>query len=125
MRSLMKNGLAFLVLSLAAGHAGAIDSPSFLAMLVAQQGQAALTDLQGDIEQDLREHSRTQLNHTLPAELAACATLSAPAVAATSLVAAHRSPLRDLLGLRRSGTASADGERGSLRWQSLLPGMMK
>lgn len=122
MNTLLKLSLAALVLI--AGKTGATDPPT-LALPHASDTAIALSALRSDIRAELRANARHQLHEVLPAAFAAIRILP------DNAVATHAAPAQSPLepgrrGIRMlGGSSGSEGDRGGLRWQSLLPGMMK
>jgi ABC-type transport system involved in cytochrome c biogenesis permease component len=121
MKSLMQHGLVVLILSLGAGSAGA--SGAAVAPGIAEQGHAAVAALRRDFAEQRRLEAREQLHSVLPAALAATPVVAEPVQVVVVRVQSESPPRRSFTFSLR-GKAS-ESERGTLRWQSLLPGMMK
>ncbi len=124
MKTLMKHGMAVLILTLASTLCSAVDLTTPIQTELADQGRIALIDIERSIQADLHLASRIQLHEALPAELAAMPVHSAAAIAAVTTSAGTDSARSRVLVISRRSN-SENGERPSMRWQSLLPGMMK
>ncbi|HRQ64432.1 MAG TPA: hypothetical protein PKZ76_06160 [Xanthomonadaceae bacterium] len=123
---LMKSALIILTASLVASGscAGAAGSETPLAAAMKQFGHDAVATIERDIHARMLETSRMLLEEALPAELAATpaqATVRPIAVTARAQDE-NRTPI---VAMTRGGSSTDSGERATLRWQSLLPGMMK
>jgi hypothetical protein len=126
MTSLLKSALIVLTLGLATcgSSTGAAGPEPPLATAMKQHGHAAVVAIERDIHARMLETSRRQLEVTLPAELAATPAQGSERPVALVARAEVETRTASVVVARRGGSADS-GERAALRWQSLLPGMMK
>lgn len=122
---LLKSGFLALAFILLTGSSAAVERPFAGDGMSDPLGRVALAAIERDIRGALHEDNRRQLLDTLPAELSAMSlnTLQEATVAAAP-ARSDAVPTRVVVIATRSQSRSAE-ERAPLRWQSLLPGMMK